>query len=121
MQSEEVTSNTDNIVKPKNKFSWSEGIDLYLLHDQTRVCVNVSSWSGFETIYINGERAFRKWNLLSRNSVYNFSDNNIEYVIQVRVENFFKGEISATLHANKQQVDHEKLVLEDWFEKNRTP
>lgn len=121
MQSEEVSLNTGGIVKPKNKFSWSEGIDLYLLHEQIRVCVNVSSWSGFETIYINGERAFRKWNLLSRNSRYEFSDSGISYTILVRVESFFKGEISATLLANEQKVDYEKLVLEDWFEKNKTP
>jgi hypothetical protein len=101
------------IIKPKNKFSWRTGVDLYLTHAGNRICVNNSSWSGVERVYVNGELIIARLNMFSKTGTHTFSVAGIDYVLVLYVASIMKGRINATLYANNEKVDFEEINIEE--------
>lgn len=104
------------IVKPPSSFSFREGIDLYLTHNGNRICANISSWSGAERIYLNGELALRGRNLLSKTSKHPFTIAETQYLLVIHINSILKGDISAKLYVNNDVVDRAYISLDEHFQ-----
>jgi hypothetical protein len=113
---EEKSSVQEPIVKPPSSFSFREGIDLYLTHNGNRICVNISSWSGAERIYLNGELALRGRNLLSKTSKHPFTIADTQYLLVIHINSILKGDISAKLYVNNEVVDRAYISLDEHFQ-----
>lgn len=104
------------IVKPPSSFSFREGIDLYLTHNGNRICANISSWSGAERIFLNGELALKRRNLLSKTSQHQFTVADTQYLLVIHINSILKGNISAKLYVNNEVVDKAYISLDEHFE-----
>jgi hypothetical protein len=113
---EEEPRSPKPIVKPPSSFSFKEGIDLYLTHNNNRVCVNISSWSGAERIYINGELCIKGRNLLSKTSKHSFTIGDDAYCVVINIKSLLKGDISVRLYLGDTVVDSACISLDEKFE-----
>lgn len=116
MPMEEEPRPQSPVVKPQSSFSFKEGIDLYLTHNNNRICVNISSWSGAERIYINGELTIKGRNLLSKTSKHYFEIADARYLVVINIKSLLKGDISASLYFEDKLVDTAYISLDEQFE-----
>jgi hypothetical protein len=108
-----VQSLSIDIIKPESKFSWRKGIDMYLTHAGNRICMNSSSWSGAQRVYLNGELAISRRVLIGKKSTYVFSIDNNHYVLVHHFVSYIKGLVTSTLYANAKEVDFEIMKLQE--------
>lgn len=86
---------------------WKKGISCYFDIDDITITVWASSWSGMESVSIDGEviSSFRGW---GKSSSHTFSHGGIDYEVRIACQSLMSGQFAITLLREGQEVDSDQ-------------
>ena len=111
MQYSPITTNERK--EKMSQVSMRKGFWFYFEHQGHDISVHGSAWSGKETIYVDNHPVSDQRNLTSFTGTHDFTVDNNEYEVIIKVISIFKGSIEVSLKCNGQIVGKEsKTMLE---------
>jgi hypothetical protein len=103
----QAKTSTDTGNDNMSQITLRKGFWFYFDHEGNDISVHGSAWSGKETIYFNNKEVSSSRNLTSFSGTHQFTENQNNYRVEVKVTSLIKGTVETTLFCNDQQIGKE--------------